>query len=488
MESGEVSRSHKIRRKGAESGVALLLAIFVLLLVAVVGIAMMAASGTETSLSANYRSSTAAYYAAMSGLEEGRARLLPKNTNYLGNASPPAIPPLGTSLPLGNLIYIVNPAPGEAFDTTQTYPDTEYSKDFPYPPSGTPRIVSSVATFAGQPNALYKWVRINAVDEWGLEVDVNDSNHADYYAQLNMPNTIQFDGTNLTRDATVPYQALEVTALAALPDGSRKLLQYVVGPITLQIPVAAALTLSGPGTTANVATFNPPPGATSFYVNGNDQCGPPLLLPAVGVTKEKDYVSVDGSLSTPNPNKDHYTGAGGYLPNVSRSPYVNPVNSAVNFTDPVSIANFLPTLKNAADSVLNGPRTEGDMPPAMSSSNPMTVYVDGDLSLTGFTGYGLLVVRGNLTYTGNSGWKGIVIVLGGRMEEVGSLDGGEFDGAVIVVNLTVGGGGGGVTLGPPTYIVASPGGKGIYYNSCWVNTAEKPYMYKVVSFREVPYP
>src|SRR5256885_16892081 len=152
---------------------------------------MMAASGTETSLSANYRYSTAAYYAALSGLEEGRARLLPRDANYLGNTSPPAIPPIGTSLPLGQLVYIVNPAPGEPFDTTQTYPDTEYSKDFPYPPSGSPQIVGSVPSFTGQPNALYKWVRISAVDEWAIQVDVNRSNPSstpsDYYDPFNKP-------------------------------------------------------------------------------------------------------------------------------------------------------------------------------------------------------------------------------------------------------------------------------------------------------------
>ena len=141
-------------------------------------------------------------------------------------------------------------------------------------------------------------------------------------------------------------------------------------------------------------------------------------------------------------------------------------------------------VQNAADSVLNGPRTEADMPSAMSSSNPMTVYVNGDLSLTSFTGYGLLVVRGNLTYTGDSGWKGIVIVLGGTITETGSQDGGEFDGAVYLANLTTGG----PAFGAPTYIVATPGGKGVYYNSCLVAASLKPFAYKVVSFREIPYP
>src|SRR5262249_57955378 len=134
---------------------------------------------------------------------------------------------------------------------------------------------------------------------------------------------------------------------------------------------------------------NPPPGATSFYVNGTDQCSVKLPLPAVGVTNQDDHDHLYSSLSAPNPNKDHYTGAGGYVPNVS-SPSVSPANTTVDFADPVSISNFLPTLQNAADSVLNGSRTEADMPGSMSASNPTTVYVNGDLSLTGFTGYGLL--------------------------------------------------------------------------------------------------
>jgi Tfp pilus assembly protein PilX len=90
-----VKLQRKIRRKGEQSGIALLLSIFVLLLVCVVGIAMLAASGTETSLSGNYRSSTSVYYAALSGLEEGRSRLLPQNPNSL---NPAYIPAYGATL------------------------------------------------------------------------------------------------------------------------------------------------------------------------------------------------------------------------------------------------------------------------------------------------------------------------------------------------------------------------------------------------------
>jgi hypothetical protein len=115
----------KIRRRNEQSGIALLLAIFVLLLVCVVGLAMMAASGTETSLTGNYRSSTSAYYAALSGLEEARGRLMPKDPNYITG-----LPPFGSTLPVGQAIYILNPLGSETVDPASSnpayYPDTEY--------------------------------------------------------------------------------------------------------------------------------------------------------------------------------------------------------------------------------------------------------------------------------------------------------------------------------------------------------------------------
>src|ERR1700731_4980940 len=69
--------------KNQEAGVALLLSIFVLLAISVVGIAMILASGTESALAGNYRTSTSAYYAATAGLEEAHGRLLSKNTGSM---------------------------------------------------------------------------------------------------------------------------------------------------------------------------------------------------------------------------------------------------------------------------------------------------------------------------------------------------------------------------------------------------------------------
>src|SRR5512137_2362463 len=88
-----------------EAGVALLISIFVLMLISVMALSLILASGTETSLADNYRSSASAYYAALAGLEEGRGRLLAKNPNYLGANNLPQ------PFPLNQVLYILNPGP-----------------------------------------------------------------------------------------------------------------------------------------------------------------------------------------------------------------------------------------------------------------------------------------------------------------------------------------------------------------------------------------
>src|SRR5271156_755551 len=93
------------KKRRSESGIALLIAIFVLLLISVVAIALLVSSGTETALGTNYRTSSTVYYAAMAGLEEARGRLLPKNPTYFGNTNSGFIP---TPLPLGYTRYVTN--------------------------------------------------------------------------------------------------------------------------------------------------------------------------------------------------------------------------------------------------------------------------------------------------------------------------------------------------------------------------------------------
>src|SRR6266699_2559378 len=96
------------RKRQPEAGIALLIAIFILLLIGVVAIALVVSSGTESALAGNYRFSTNVYYAAVAGLEEVRARLRSNNPNSFNNTAPGFLPPPAT--PLGDCapVYVIN--------------------------------------------------------------------------------------------------------------------------------------------------------------------------------------------------------------------------------------------------------------------------------------------------------------------------------------------------------------------------------------------
>src|SRR5262249_29193442 len=159
----------------AESGVALLIAIFALLLIAVVAISLVIASGGESALAGNYRSTASAYLAGTAGLEEARGRLLPKNADYfnkVGTADLPTtatnfIPTSGALLSIGQVRYILNPSAGESTATLlATYPDSEYDTEFGAGALAAAAVVSTASVSTVTSNGttyygpLYKWVRI----------------------------------------------------------------------------------------------------------------------------------------------------------------------------------------------------------------------------------------------------------------------------------------------------------------------------------------
>src|SRR6266481_5213426 len=141
----------------SEKGIALLIAIFVLVLISVVALSMLLSSGMETSLAGNYRLSTQSYYAAYAGLEEARGRMWSKHPNKLGALLP-------SPMNVGKAIYITNPAAGEVVAPTNAanaYYDGEYFNEFGVQASslgGAAVSTASVSALAGFPGPDYKWV------------------------------------------------------------------------------------------------------------------------------------------------------------------------------------------------------------------------------------------------------------------------------------------------------------------------------------------
>jgi Tfp pilus assembly protein PilX len=495
--------AHRSSRK-QEAGVALLLSIFVLLAISVVGIAMILASGTESALAGNYRTSTSAYYAATAGLEEARGRLLDKNTNYFDSTVANFMPPLGTTLAVGQVRYILNPNGGEAvapltFGTPASYPDNEYTLEFgANPVAGNTQTIPSTAALAAVTPPLYKWVRITPATERSLGDhqegvaavgrDVNGDAVYDnaiplfYDSGLTPPRLI----VNAAPPTTA-QQVFQITALAVLPNRTEKLLQYTVAARTFNLNFPSALTIGANNVSFTGANSNP------YMVNGQDGAGggpavpgctpnPATIKNAIGTTNPSDVAAIVGGI--PSNRLSHYTGAGGTTPNVAQ------VSLATSLDTPLDTYNTVQAITSAADLVISHDATQADMPGAMSASNPMTVVVDGNFSMTGnFTGYGLLVVTGNFAYSGNTGWNGIVLVVGDGTTTYTGNGGGNnsFNGAIYVAtiwdaqrNLLS-------SFGPVSYDLSGGGGNGVYYDSCWIKTSQRPATYQVLSFREIPY-
>ena len=485
----------------------MLISIFILLLISVVAIALIVASGTESSLAGNYRSATGVYYAALAGLEEGRGRLSPTNANSFANTA--AANFSLSPLPIGFVNYVLNPGPTEnAANILTTYQDNEYANEFGAPPvpANTSTTLSMwdsnpLKTSLNLPGPLYKWVRINAASEvsMGIQVAPYDGHSAD------PAKPIFYDGTQLNVSNS-GYQVLEITSLSFLPNGSQKLLQYLVAPTPIQLPpFLAALTISGRA--GNGAAFHAPGSNTGYAVKGDDyNCsnppGPTGVNPhvAIGVFTDTDKTSVINGIPTSPPSiRLNYTGW------INPAPDVENINSSfpASLQIPSNLDALAQSISQNADAVVITPTPSGTppylgtatgaalTPLGMSSTNPLTVVVNGNLDISNWNsdGYGLLLVTGTLSYDPDTNWYGIILVIGqGVVNNSQNGQNKQINGAMLVAktrdlnNQVLGGSNlGGATV----QFLDGMGGTGMRYNSCWIQKAQPKGKYKILSFHEI---
>ncbi|HEV2289176.1 MAG TPA: hypothetical protein VGR81_09515 [Candidatus Acidoferrales bacterium] len=495
-------------RASSEKGVALLIAIFALILISAVALSLVMMSGTGSAIDANYRNSTKAFYNAYAGLEEARGRLAPARLDTVAATLPSPLPVNGNI----DVQYIVNPAPGEVVAPTNLaasnkYADNEFANEWGVPvTSGSVTVlptVNSNSSIAGLNGPMYKWVRITGLTEKSANTDVDGN------GVLDNTYPIFTDGVNQYLDTPANAgiggnQVYRITALAVMPDNSRRMLQYDVALISGNLNFPSALTMVGPIGAFKGATSNP------YQVDGvNGSGGAPAVpgctpsssvsLPGIGVT---DPAGVNTNVNTvvsgiPSNRLTHYTGAG--LP----TPSVTNVTLGTTYNSPAALDQTLQVIQQNANVSLSpsAPVSGGanysfsDITNAMpggtwtnSSTNPQIIYVDGNFNLGPNTGSGIIVVTGNFTYSGNSGWNGIVLVVGqGTTTFLGNGGGnGAFNGALMVATTRSSTGSQLSSFGTVNFDISGGGGNGIYYNSCWVSYAQSALQkYSVLSFREV---
>jgi hypothetical protein len=496
----------------SEKGVALLISIFALMLISAVALSLVLMSGTGSAIDANYRNSTKAFYNSYAGLEEARGRLAPSHPNSILAGLPN---PLSVS-PTIQVQYIINPAAGEVVAPTNLaannpYADNEFLSEWGIPVTAPNVVVlpniNSVyvpGPIAGLNGPLYKWMRITGLTEFSAKTDVDgDGQPPDILFPIFEVSGNRYLNTPANA-GLAGNQVYRISALAVMPDNSRRMLQYDVVMNTLNLNFPSALTMAGP-----IGSFN---GANSnqYCMDGNDGatstvCPVAAAPPVPGCTANqapRPAIGLAGgstsSISLPRPG--NYSGLGG-----TGTPTVQNVslNTALNTTS--SLDQTLQLIQQNATALLPNPPpppgpitntyTFSNVVSALpggtwpnSPTNPQIIYVDGNFDLGPNTGSGILVVTGNFTYTGNSGWNGIILVVGqGTTTFLGSGGGnGQFNGAIFAATTRDSSGNQLSSFGTVNFDISGGGGNGVYFNSCWISNAQNSLKkFDVLSFREL---
>ncbi len=247
---------------------ALLLALFALLLLSAIGLFMVLASNTETHIDANYSNGLRSYYASRSGLEEVRDRI--KYSSGSGGLSD--LLPQDIAGNTGGVLYVINPASGETVDPTDPtspYFDDQLCHDYAsgvaakdikcsmLPGTGNWAATAQSVTASSQPgyNAAtqlpYKWIRINMKTNRIADPYFVDNN----LSGAPLDTRVCFDGeteqlspggANPSCDANGMQTVYMLTSLAATaqtggPNGSRKLMRVEVVAPSIRPPGALTL-------------------------------------------------------------------------------------------------------------------------------------------------------------------------------------------------------------------------------------------------------
>jgi len=508
-----------------ESGIALVIVIIALLLITAVAAGMIILSNSEINVDNNYRDSQVALFAAKAGLQEARDRMLQ------GNANPITLP---TVLPLGAGVYAtyltatgVQPWSSSGTVSTLVGKASVYDSEFLNEmglgsfPTGFYTNAAINTNYSGPTaNPLpYQWVRINQkIDRSAYTSGTPyyvDGQAAHATKQVMYDSTSQSEcvagsasGPCFTNSSTLS-PVYEITSFAVTPNGTRRMLQNEVAAVTFNLNLNASLSI--PGTVGTFQAGN----SANYGINGVDGSGsaapavpgcttnPNNKVLGVGVASTSNITTVDGGI--PNKDKNNYPGSCGSNPcvgvtslpgalsgpgvwNSQTLPLIQQ-NSNVCIVPSAGAAKNTscpnPVVKTGSGGTYSWSDITGAMPGGSwtnQTDNPQVIYVDGNLDISAQTGSGILVVTGNLQYDGNSGWNGIILVVGDGTTTYFDVNGGghgQFNGAIFLATAN------GSNWGTADFNINGGGGSGIYYNSCWINNAQRPVTYLLLSSKEI---
>jgi Tfp pilus assembly protein PilX len=467
---------NSIKQLKSQRGIAMMVALLALLLLAAIGMGLMFMADTENSVNNNYRDSQKAYFAARAGAEQARL-LLSKDANV--NAQAFAMDgKMPSSLANTGMFYLLNPTGTEAIDPTAATANNRYLDDqlcwekyaslvltTGTGPCGsnnqpgqllTTNTAFTTATMSAPGSAAadalpFKWVRISNKQNLMGPLSQKVSATANDGTPATSGQQICWDGTKEIvipllqtckgqSPATMPVW--ELTSLAVTPTlgqnpGSRRMVQMEVAfnpplvppaPISVQAPVnlqgsyvlnaydncSCTCTTSGSGnnqtTTCGANQPNCVKNAHAVYtqntVSVTGGAGQTTTQYGSDPTQEASVQNVNpwpASLNVDTMINKYKVGA--------QSPgFASACTGTANFTAiPATYLNCGTQTSQTFGTYPSGLPTE----PALGSYTSVTEYIPGSVKLTSAaSGSGILIVDGDLEINGGLNWYGLILVRG----------------------------------------------------------------------------
>jgi len=143
-----------------------------------------------------------------------------------------------------------------------------------------------------------------------------------------------------------------------------------------------------------------------------------------------------------------------------------------------------------ADQIITG--TPTSLVDLGSVTSPKLTVITGDFDMgNAKAGAGVLLVEGCLTFNGNPGFNGLVLVVGKGCVSIATGGGnGAFTGAVLVANLNDSSGSPLPATSAPGVPVVNLSGGGTFnfnYDSCFLNNLTHHLVYRILASREEIY-
>jgi Tfp pilus assembly protein PilX len=482
-----------MRNRKSERGVALIIALFALMIVSAIGMSLMYSSATETMVNSNYRNDQISYFAAKAGLEEARDRMRSDAGASINSSLPTALPGNANSL-----LYILNPTGSETvspWTTTNAYFDDEICKEVSGC-SGTPlnqgstwhkTALTASSTYATNPVMPYKWVRINLKTNGGaygsstvqcVNGPATSCTNSAYY--------VCWTGSKEIAQSTActsPNEPVYVlTALAIVTGGGRRMVQYELAQNQFNLVLPGALTLVGniPAGGGNACGGIACGG--NYVVDGNSpsSCSSGSNAPAVAVSSATSDTNLTGAISSTK--YGNYIGSGG-SPSVVDSSSSLTNTTWGDLTTTAGLNNLVAAITAVADYV----DTSCNMSHLGSPTNPTIVVVNGDCNISSnpsVPGEGILLVTGQVNFADNP-YNGVILAIGTGYFDQQAAKNSHFNGAIFVAR-TIDNTGPQFSWHSGTGGIPPSGDPSIEYDSCKINNV-KPILsdFKILTFREL---